>query len=191
MRTNGTLQKHYDKLAPRERLALIFAAIAREDETERQVLIETAPRLHYSMPDYLGEANAFNYLCLVYLAKQLELAWSISTLAHFETPNAREEKRMYNAACMTAYIFCTRAEAWRAFCAGLEIDAGAALKQMPGAETVAYAEQFARMIAFTVEEARAHYAAMAERLELHGEMVTLETATAELGAMFEQWAKNL
>lgn len=42
MNTN-TLVRHYDRLTPWERVALVMAAVARGDETERQRLADTAP----------------------------------------------------------------------------------------------------------------------------------------------------
>lgn len=188
-RSNGPLQKHYDKLTPRERLAMIFAAIARDDETERQILIDSAPRLRYIMPDYHGEADAFNYVCLLHIAKQLDNAFLQATLAHFDAKSRSQGERIYRACCIAAYVYCVRADAWRAFCEGLGIDADAALKHLPGADSLTMAESIARSIAFTLEEAQAEMERM-EPLELRGELITAESAAAEMRATFEHWTRR-
>jgi hypothetical protein len=48
------LAKLYDRLTPRERLPLILAASARNDEVEGQRLAQSAPRMALRLPDYHG-----------------------------------------------------------------------------------------------------------------------------------------
>jgi len=188
---SGTLQKHYDRLAPRERLALICAAIARGDDAERRALIDSAPVHSYRMPDYHGEADAFNLICLFHIAKQLDLAYLQATLASTDPKGKKDQERLYHACCMSAYVYCTRADAWRAFCEELGIDAGAALKGLPGADSLLLAGNVARRIAFTEQEAQAYLGQGGERLPTGGELLTVESATAELRAIFERWAAKL
>jgi len=191
MTNHKAIQKHYHKLVPRERLALIIEAVARGDDAERETLIDSAPMLMYRMPDYHGEADAFNLVCLLYLTKQLDVAYLQATILHAEPKDQAKQERFYNAACISAYVICTRADAWRAFCEGLGIDADTALKGLPGADSLAMAENFARTIAYTAEEAQAAFVETAERLPFTGDLMTLESETQIMRATFERWAKIL
>lgn len=195
MKSNGNLQKHYDTFSPRERLALIFAAIARKDDAERLALIDSAPTKIYRMADYHGEAGAFNLVCLYYIAKQLDLSYLQSTLAHWEPRGSKKQEktaeRYYKACCMSAYVFCLYADAWRAFCEGLGIDAEAALKGLPGAQSLEMAESLSRGIAYTRAEAQAAFEQNAAGLELRGELITVESVTQQIRATFERWAEML
>lgn len=191
MRSNGNLQKHYGTFSPRERLALIFAAIARGDDAERRALIDSAPVFTYRMADYHGEADAFNLICLYHIAKQLELAYLQATIAHAEPKGKEKQEHMYNAYCISAYVFCVHAEAWRAFCEGLGIDADAALKGLPGEQSLEMAESLARKMAFTREEAQAEFAETADRLQLQGELITVDSAKQQMREVYDHWAAML
>src|SRR5947209_20597717 len=73
MNTNG-LARHYDTLTPRERLPLIMAASARGDAVERDRLARSAPREHFSLPDYHGLAEGVLLAALLRGLAVLELA---------------------------------------------------------------------------------------------------------------------
>lgn len=187
--STSNLQKHYGTFSPRERLALIFAAIAREDDAERLALIDSAPVFSYRMADYHGEADAFNLMCLFHIAKQLDNAYMNSLLALAEGNDAKQNERLYEAGRISGYVFCVYADAWRAFCEGLGIDADAALKGLPGAQSLENAEQISRTFAYTREEAQASQERAADRLQLQGELITVESVAEEMRETFERWVK--
>jgi hypothetical protein len=73
MNTN-CLAKLYDRLTPHERLPLIVAASARDDETERQGLAHSAPCDRFRLPDYHGLAEGLLLLSLFHVTQLLDLA---------------------------------------------------------------------------------------------------------------------
>jgi hypothetical protein len=184
MKNNGTLQKNYDKLTPRERLALIFAAIARDDEAERRVLLDTAPRALYRLSHHQNAFDVLQLLALSYLVNQLNRACSISTLAHV----GEENDAAYRAARIGAYLFCVQADAWRAFCGELGIDPHAMLAGFEDALfSLEFAEKVARELAFTFEETRAE---MVKSFGNDAEVITSERALNELRAVFNAYAER-
>jgi hypothetical protein len=162
MNTNG-LAKLYGHLTPRERLPLIMAAHARGDEAERDRLVRSAPCVGYSVPDHYGLAEGLQMQSFYHLVEMLNLAvhyWRCSGLLE-EPPfgTAKEKKardgRLWNILRLFAYLLTVKAEGWRRFCAELQIDGELLLQHLPGWETVRQADQAARGVAFTPEEATA------------------------------------
>jgi hypothetical protein len=68
----NAVAKHYGSLTPEERFALILAAVARGDETERQRLASAAGRVTFSMPDHAPMADAFMHLAFLFYLELLE-----------------------------------------------------------------------------------------------------------------------
>lgn len=180
MKNNGTLQKHYGKLTPRERLALIVAASARGDETERRALIDSAPRLTYRLPDYSEMYDVLQLLALSYLVNQLNRAWNMSTLGHLgESNNAP-----YRGARIAAYVFCVQADAWRAFCGEIGIDPNAMTAGFEDALfSLEFAEKIAREFAYTFDEAQAE---MEKDFGADANVITVERALSDLRALFNR-----
>src|SRR5262245_9866135 len=58
MNTNG-LTRQYDKLTPQERFCLIFAAGIRDDDAERERLINSGGRITLSIGDHYPWGQAF------------------------------------------------------------------------------------------------------------------------------------
>ena len=82
------LAKLFDRLTPRERLALILAAAARVDEAERKRLSTSASEETHQVPNYYGlaktlsEAVHYHMLTLLDLAAE-KLAFSPEEAAKF------------------------------------------------------------------------------------------------------------
>jgi len=177
-KSNGNLQKHYDKLTPRERLALIVAAMERGDENERRALIDAAPTALYRLPDYQNLYDVLQLLALSYLINQLHRAYSISTLAHV----GEENDAAYRGAKIAAYTFCVQADAWRAFCGELGIDQNAMIAGFEDALfSLEFAEKIAREFAFTFEETRAE---MEKDFGAGVDVITVERALNDLRTVF-------
>lgn len=151
MNTNA-IRKHYHKLSARERLALLIAAVARGDEAERHALLDSAPRLTFTLPHTYPLMRGFTRLAQWHIASQLEIAWIMATLAHFD------DDQSFHAALFAAYRFCIQADAWRAFCNEMGVHPEEALRDLPGAGlSLDFAEALARPMSLTRDEAEAYF----------------------------------
>ena len=157
------LAKLYDQLTPRERLPLIVAATARGDEADRARLVASAPTSLFRLPDYFGLAEGLRTLALFHVAEMLDLAarcWHASgMLAQEDDFKGRagqaERARRLGAARLLAYLLVVNADGWRRFCSEMQLDGDGLLKHLPGYETLTRADEVARLMAFTPEEATA------------------------------------
>lgn len=61
-----TLADKYDRLTPEETFRLILAAAGRNDEVERERLIQARPPISLKIPDHMPHAIAFGELALYY-----------------------------------------------------------------------------------------------------------------------------
>jgi len=162
MSTKGTV-KFYDRLKPRERLPLIVAAWMRGDETDRKRLVRSAPRNLFKLPDYHGMADGIQVLALLHLCDLLNLAalfWTGSAiLAERGAARGKESKKreapVRDTVRGAAYAFTVHVEGWKRFCSELKVDADVLLKDRRGFATVRLAEEVARGMAFSPEEATA------------------------------------
>jgi hypothetical protein len=181
------LAKLYDRLTPRERLPLILAASVRGDEIEADRLARSAPRLTYQLPDYHGLANALLQLSLCHLAELLSLAAQFWGTGFLFREDLREESAP-EALQLLAYAFTVRCDGWERFCAGLQIDAGALLGDLPGYDLAKITREAARQVAFTPEAAAA-WLRREGRPSADG--VPLELATAErLAASYQDFVER-
>lgn len=160
MNTNG-LAKLYEHLTPKERLPLILAASARGDEVERERLVHSAPREGFWLPDYHGLAEGIILTSLFQLLELLDIAayyWQAVVLLQQEEvlgdkKNKALRDRFDGLARIFAYLFMVKIDGWRLFCAQHNYDPDFLWKGLPGFETVCRAEEEARAMAFTLEEA--------------------------------------
>lgn len=178
MKSNGTLQRQYDKLTPFERVALILEAAKRGDATERDALQRTAPRCSYLIGNHHGTLEALQLVAHAHLIFQLDRALSVAMLAHL----AEENDRAWRAARVGAYAFCVQADAWRAFCGELGIDAELAFYGFDNARSsLEFNEKIVREFAFTFEETRAE---MVKKFGENSEPITVERALNDMRAVF-------
>src|SRR6516165_10141249 len=106
------LARLYDRLTPRERLALIVAATARGDEADRARLVASGPTSLFRVPDYYGLAEGLRSLAVLHVARMLDLAaryWHASGLLAQEGDFRRragqaERVGRLGAARMLAYL---------------------------------------------------------------------------------------
>jgi hypothetical protein len=157
------LARLYDRLTPRERLALIVAATARGDEADRARLVASAPTHLFRVPDYYGLAEGLRSLALLHVAHMLDLAaryrHASGLVAQEGDCKGRagqaERARRLDAERMLAYLLVVNAEGWTRFCSEMQLDGDLLLKNLPGYETLTRAEEVGRLMAFTSEEAAA------------------------------------
>jgi hypothetical protein len=185
--TTDSLAKLYDRLTPRERLPLIVAATARGDEADRARLIGSAPTNTFRVPDYYGVAEGLRTLALLHVAEMLDLAarcWHASGLVAQEEgfkgrAGQAEQAQWLDAERMLAYLFVVNADGWRCFCSELRVDGDLLLRELPGYETLARADEVVRIMAFTPEEATAW------ARQANGESAELLTSDAVVASMRE------
>jgi hypothetical protein len=129
MATIDQVKKQYGKLTARERFALVVAAGAREDETERRALMAAAPKVTFSFPHTQGLADGFQFLTSWHLIQQLGTAGTLFMLIHFEDDNPLVtnkidgmEYSLMDAIELNARRFMEGLEAYRAICAEYGID---------------------------------------------------------------------
>jgi hypothetical protein len=181
------LAKHYDKLTPRERLPLIMAASARDDEVERGRLVRSAPRVHYSVPNYFGLAQAFNELSLLHLMELLNLAaLYFRTFGLADSDDDKVSERMLDCALLYGYLFKVQLAGWRLFCADFGVDPEFCWTPLPGFETVQKAERMADAASF-VREGVVAYAKRSGRDDL--KPPTAEGIAAGLRVALEERAE--
>ena len=70
----NALARHYDRLTPQERFALIFAAGGRGDEAEQGRLVNAGGRVSLSMSDHMPYAHAFDELATLTFIELLDAA---------------------------------------------------------------------------------------------------------------------
>jgi hypothetical protein len=156
------LAKLYDRLTPRERLPLILAASARDDEVEGQRLAQSAPRMALRLPDYHGLGEGLLLASLFHLIGVLDvtaLFWlTQGRLAEWTALSDKDEddslNRLDAKVRMWAYVLTAKRDGWRRFCAEVPVDPELLLQDMCGYETVKRSEEAARLLAFSVDEAR-------------------------------------
>jgi hypothetical protein len=189
MNTNA-LSRHYDRLTPQERLALLVAASARGDELEHARLARTAARAPFAMPDYYGLGEGLQLLSLLYVTEQMELAalyWHCSgrldrlALGRGHDRQARVD-RLLGTVRMLAYRFTVNADAWRRLGRELRIDTGRLLERLPGRETLRVTEQATRGDALSPEEATTWLSGEGRS---DGRPATVEEALADMHALLQ------
>jgi hypothetical protein len=191
------LAKLYDRLTPRERLPLILAASARDDEVEGQRLAQSAPRMALRLPDYHGLGEGLFLASLFHLIGVLDVAalfWlTQGRLAEWQAwADEKEDEddwlnRMDAKVRMLAYVLTAKRDGWRRFCAELPVDPELLLNDVPAYDTVKRSEEAARLLAFSVDEARAW---LRKTSTATAEVVTAESEAAAIGGFVnsrEKW----
>ena len=199
--TTNTLAKQYACLTPRERLPLLEAALTRDDETESNRLIYSAPMASLRVPDYLGYTAAIETACFLYMLDQLDLAtcyWRAEALhrtvadQNFYEPNPRRKKeaaarqaredRLHDLMRFFGYRIVTHAKAWKRLCAELSLDPDELLSHLAGYDTLQEARGSAEIVAFNIDEAREY---LRHSRDGDGEPKTVESLLAEWRGFIE------
>lgn len=190
-----TLAKHYNLLTARERLTLIEAALNRDDESESNRLIYSAPKVSLHVPNYLGFTEAIESACFLYMLDQLNLAtcyrqaeglhetvaernFHERTLRQKKDAAARQarEDRLCDLVRFLGYRIVTNAEAWQRLCAKLNLEPNGLLRHLPGYDMFQEARRSAEMMAFNTDEARQYLRRSSDK---DCEPITAETLFAE------------
>ena len=149
------LTKHYDKLRPRERFALMVTSFQRGDEKEHQLLIRTSPREMFSIPTFRGHSEGFRELADFYVICQLETGIGIAIgLAPLDEEKTADLERMIPLR-MLAHRFVMWRDAWQRLCDEYGIDWPAYLSMHPASATIEHLENLASSLDFSPEVASA------------------------------------
>jgi hypothetical protein len=174
----NSLARHYDKLTPRERLPLIVAASAREDEQEHARLVAAAPRVGYRVPDYFGLACALREVTEQHHMEVLNTAaLYFRSLGLADVAGGKRGTRLLDGALLLGYLFNVQLAGWRLFCAEHGYDPDLCRSLLPGFDTVRQAEEVASQAAFTEEGVRAYLKRKGRPAE---GVMTVETVAAGL-----------
>jgi hypothetical protein len=189
--TSAKLSKHYGALAPAERLALLLAAGARNDDVEHARLTGSAPCVTWQVPDTFGRALALLVVSSQHRMKLLELAaLFFRTRALASEMDGTSAKRMASVAGVYGYLFRAHAEGWTRFCEDEGLDPTVCERAAPGADVLKLAHQEADAFGFTEPQARAFLTGEGET----GPESLLTPRTVELqlregyGELMTQWA---
>ncbi len=160
------LTRLYNRLTARERLPLLLAARERGDAAEAQRLVRSAPRRAFTVPDYHGLAEGVDQLAQMHalcLLERVACYWRASgwlRRGHVERGADAEDgalsRRWSDVARMWAYLFTVEARAWEQLMVEMHLDSEARLRDLPGYETLRWAEKEIRLVAFTEEQAAAY-----------------------------------
>src|SRR5262249_31198633 len=184
----------YFDLTAKERLSLLVAASARNDGVERQRLAWSAPTCRFELPNYFGLSSGMQNLTLFHSIQLLDLAalyWHAAGMLEQEEyfkgkEGTSSKERLLGTACMLAYVFTVNVDGWKRFCSELEINADILLRDMPGYSTLIRAEEAARIMAFTPEEA-ANW--MREASSGTTEAITVSAVAASLRDFLDRYAE--
>ena len=136
MNTNQ-LQKLYDRLTPRERLAALLEAAHRGDETDREALERAAPKKQWSVSHHYFLSEAFQKLALGYLLIQYSRAVAFymgqGAMYSLEDHNKEDQaESVYQGMKELAAVIKWDAAAFAEFCKGEGITTEAALSNLIG-----------------------------------------------------------
>jgi hypothetical protein len=180
------LERHYDKLSPRERVAMITAAWMRSDDAEAMRLIDGAPQRQYVMGEHVWLGTALRQVELVYLSHQLDTAvtfWRTLGMAESVADDERSERLLLGARAL-AFRMVQASDGWKLFCEELGVPAPGYIEQAPMYRNVADTLDAARLMAFSQIE-------MVEWLEAQepGGAAEAQPLTAEASA--DTWRQGL
>lgn len=138
MNTN-TLQKHYGKLTPRERLAALLESGLRGDDGESLALVQSAPKVNYTVTHHYFLGQAWDKMAAVQTATLLSMGCAFyqgqGILHMMDASDNPDESRMegiFAQLVELARAFRVLEAGWAAFCAGQGMDPLNALACFPG-----------------------------------------------------------
>jgi hypothetical protein len=157
----SNLARHFDRLNPKERFALILSAEARDDDDEADRLADSAGRITLSMRDFAPHLQAFHELeTLVFCeflegAAAYEQAMAIPDCLHGEEETTEEEpksksawQRRLDLALAAGFMLKTKEAGWRLFCERQGVPPHGFWRNLPGWERLQRSLKMAEEAAF-------------------------------------------
>lgn len=147
-----TLRRNYEQLTMLERHSLFLSAIMRKDESEENAIVSASPVKLFEMPDFTHLYSKVLSLLMIVMIHKADAWTNWQLFSEMETERAEKHSRL------ALYFFFVYADAWRAVCEKLNIDADAIAEMMfPSCflfHRIAFVDETFRKIAFTEGEAR-------------------------------------
>jgi len=133
---------HYERFTPKERIALVFEAVARADYTEAERLIQTCPQKSYRMPDMAFSEGiqsirdcCMQVLLLVERASGKALA-CLSVLVAAGGSEVKDKPDLHSEAVRAHALALAEISgiwaAWQKFCAEVGVDAEVVVRGCSG-----------------------------------------------------------
>lgn len=170
----NALARHYDRLTPQERFALILAAGGRGDEAEQARLVQAGERITLSMPGHAPHAQAFDELATLTFIELLDAAAFYhdsnesaddaldafgeegdadgEATAGAESVEGGDEEptwtRFLEVAYAAGYVLRTKADGWELFCERLHVPPFLLWRSFPGLDRLQRALALAKEAAF-------------------------------------------
>lgn len=132
------LQKHYDKLTPRERLAAVLEAKARNDEQEQYALASAAPKKcydvthHYFLQDAWEQLAAFHMVEMLNMGCTLFQGEAVLFLEVYKNKAEHETDIVADLLLSVAGNIVLIDTAWQAFCKAENMDPDKVILNLPG-----------------------------------------------------------
>jgi len=146
------LRKNYKTLSLIERHSLFISAIMRKDESEENAVVSASPVKLFEMPDFTHLYSKVLSLLMIVMIHKADAWTNWQLFSEMETERAEKHSRL------ALYFFYVYADAWRAVCEKLNIDADAIAEMMfPSCfllQRIVFADESLRKFAFTETEAR-------------------------------------
>ena len=186
----NTLTNMYEDLSAEERASMMFAALTRDDETEVNRLMDSAPMLNWRMCHHSGVAGVLVLLAQHRRNEQLEAAANY-TLARWRLQMADENATEDEAgkvgmwACVadtSAYLYHIGEEAWNTFCDEIGVTSADLLDGAPGQWIIDLCDLNMADVAPTRDELKKQLRAWNGQFDHSGELVDVEFLT-------EQWRR--
>ncbi len=171
----NTIRKNYETLTFIERNALFISALQRDDKSEIAAIYAATPRKTFSEIDFYELKQSLLALQMIVIIEKADYFNSALMLSETERP---KHKGMDS---LSLYFFFTTADAWKAVCEEIGVDADAFEKMLFPEKFFIYRlaelENSFRDLAFTETEAAAF---CKKHCEFNGTLAfTLENKIAE------------
>jgi hypothetical protein len=136
-----SLHKHYDKLTSRERIAALLDAGLRGDDREHTALLNSAPKVGYTIPAHYFLGQAYSQLASLHLCTLLNLGCAFFMGQGIITRLNEEEQTETFDAVWDRLVDLARSfkivdASWAAFCKDDGMDPDKMLVNLPGSGVV-------------------------------------------------------
>ncbi len=151
-----SLHPHYQALKPWERIPLMLAALGRDDKSDLQRLVSSAPQKRWEVNDYYFDMKALHEVAMIHHCHQLELvAKTLKALWFRAETSGMGDKQ--DALASKAILKLRREMAWEqlawiSLCKELNIDADSVLS--PILQTDILVEELNLSLELFIDETR-------------------------------------
>jgi hypothetical protein len=170
----------YDRLQVWERIPLMIAAEARNDDAEYQRLTRSSPVIPSLLPAHGLSEVSIHVSALAYVCEQLDAAAN-HFLALWSIDGSQDPEEWLLIADTYAFFFASNAQAWRQYCSELSIASEALVGLNHHGWLLRYCEEKMPANAPSAQDLQARW------LQIKGETLTLVT----VNQLVEKWHRQL